>query len=764
MTSETLPNPNPIDLHPPEPSDRRRTFLSALVRDGSVGGGEPLSPRAAKKVFSESEDYFGKPCTYRGSRAINFSMEETEKLAAHLKFALIGKFSHGYPNGFPMRIFKWSPEFNPKIESSIVPIWIRFPELPVHLFQKKALFGIASLIGSPLKIDEATADGIRPSVARVCVEIDLMNPQPSSIWVGMEGRYYAQTVTYERIPKYCSHCRHLGHGMEQCREGREKDEDQVHPTEEEIPDLRALLNRRKRKNVAVPNGEQNEAVTPRHPTVSQQIPAHKGAPVPAPSVGNQNSDTKTKQSNSMPNLETVDSSGEKSVQGNPTNHDYGEEEHMQGSDLADRNPIRTICVFDPTCAERDDNDIEGLGNVSMMGDVRGEDDTNQPFQANNSTNKAVEDDFIEAKVKEYEVLRNEEQFLHLQLQVPFRNDLILCTIVYAKCDKVARGAIWDFMRSMSDQTTPWFIGGDFNSVISMSERPNGVYPSNHSIEEFNEAIFDSGLLDVGFEGSQYTWTDHRLWQRLDRVLFASEWIDAFPHTSVHHLPRSSSDHCPILIRVRVSTSSGPSSFRFQNMWFRHPNFMTVVQDSWNQPSSLTGMLRGVVRQAERKYDEEPTDLNLMAMNLCTAKLQRALTIEEDFWRQKSTCKWALEGERNTGYFHSLVRKKCAKTTISSIMHEGRPLTEFKEVQESGVQFFHSLLTADREREEALLNIIPNLINEERGLNLYKETPVQTFTLIWRQKARQDQMVLTLLSISAVGRLSSLMLLKRQKIF
>ncbi|KAL0367744.1 UNVERIFIED_CONTAM: hypothetical protein Sradi_3664500 [Sesamum radiatum] len=292
------------------------------------------------------------------------------------------------------------------------------------------------------------------------------------------------------------------------------------------------------------------------------------------------------------------------------------------------------------------------------------------------------------------------------------------------------------------------------------ERSNGVYPSNHSIEEFNEAIFDSGLLDVGFEGSQYTWTDHRLWQRLDRVLFASEWIDTFPHTSVHHLPRSSSDHCPILVRVRVSTSSGPSSFRFQNMWFRHPNFMTVVQDSWNQPSSLTGMLRLAeklrrlkaclkqwnkeifgnildqlsqaeesVHQAERKYDEEPTDLNLMAMNLCTAKLQRALTIEEDFWRQKSACKWVLEGERNTGYIHSLVRKKHAKTTISSIMHEGRPLTEFKEVQESGVQFFHSLLTVDRECEEAPLNIIPKLINEEQGLNLYKETSIDEMSKV-----------------------------------
>lgn len=44
----------------------------------------------------------------------------------------------------------------------------------IHLFHKKSLFGIASLIGILLKLDEATVDGMRPSVARICVEIDLM--------------------------------------------------------------------------------------------------------------------------------------------------------------------------------------------------------------------------------------------------------------------------------------------------------------------------------------------------------------------------------------------------------------------------------------------------------------------------------------------------------------------------------------------------------------------------------------------------------------
>ncbi|KAK4426831.1 hypothetical protein Salat_1451800 [Sesamum alatum] len=65
-------------------------------------------------------------------------------------------------HGFPMRIIKWTQDFNPCIESPIV--WIRLVQFSVHLV------GITSLIGTLLKLDEATTDGVRPSVTRVCVK------------------------------------------------------------------------------------------------------------------------------------------------------------------------------------------------------------------------------------------------------------------------------------------------------------------------------------------------------------------------------------------------------------------------------------------------------------------------------------------------------------------------------------------------------------------------------------------------------------------
>ncbi|KAL0393281.1 UNVERIFIED_CONTAM: hypothetical protein Sradi_2550900 [Sesamum radiatum] len=41
-----------------------------------------------------------------------------------------------------------------------------------------------------------------------------------------------------------------------------------------------------------------------------------------------------------------------------------------------------------------------------------------------------------------------------------------------------------------------------------------------------------------------------------------------------------------------------------------------------------------VRQAERAFDTLPNDDNMFNMNRCTMEWSLALSIEEDFWRQK----------------------------------------------------------------------------------------------------------------------------------
>ncbi|KAL0421041.1 UNVERIFIED_CONTAM: hypothetical protein Slati_3127000 [Sesamum latifolium] len=66
-------------------------------------------------------------------------------------------------------------------------------------------------------------------------------------------------MLYERCPKYCTHYRHFGHGLEDCREGNDKLNTLVDPP---LEDLRVLLNKKRGKVVV------KEKETPRRPPLN----------------------------------------------------------------------------------------------------------------------------------------------------------------------------------------------------------------------------------------------------------------------------------------------------------------------------------------------------------------------------------------------------------------------------------------------------------------------------------------------------------------
>ena len=74
-----------------------------------------------------------------------------------------------YVQNSPMSLSKWSLEFKADHELAIAPVWVSFPELPIPFFQKNQLLRLAATLGRPLRVDAATIDLRRPSVARVMV-------------------------------------------------------------------------------------------------------------------------------------------------------------------------------------------------------------------------------------------------------------------------------------------------------------------------------------------------------------------------------------------------------------------------------------------------------------------------------------------------------------------------------------------------------------------------------------------------------------------
>ncbi|KAK4361697.1 hypothetical protein RND71_016938 [Anisodus tanguticus] len=57
---------------------------------------------------------------------------------------------------FLMRTFKWDIGFTPEEETSMAVIWLSFPNLPPNFYVPSILFSIASAVGRPIAIDAAT--------------------------------------------------------------------------------------------------------------------------------------------------------------------------------------------------------------------------------------------------------------------------------------------------------------------------------------------------------------------------------------------------------------------------------------------------------------------------------------------------------------------------------------------------------------------------------------------------------------------------------
>nr|TKS06709.1 hypothetical protein D5086_0000120500 [Populus alba] len=145
-------------------------------------------------------------------------------------------------NGGPYHVFgrlmilKIMPEFFDFDTSDMVkmPIWIRFPNLPLQCWSPLCLSKLASVIGKPLCLDTPTSSMTRLSYARVLVETDLLAELSNLISISLpNGVTMSQKVQYESLPRFCKKCRSLGHNTLACisnQHNKRKQQAQTTPT------------------------------------------------------------------------------------------------------------------------------------------------------------------------------------------------------------------------------------------------------------------------------------------------------------------------------------------------------------------------------------------------------------------------------------------------------------------------------------------------------------------------------------------------------
>ncbi|XP_031100721.1 uncharacterized protein LOC116004702 [Ipomoea triloba] len=616
------------------------------------------------------------PSKFKGMPAVAFSDQEIHRFSQKFKFALIGKFNKGRPTmadlrktfdligfggafslglidqrhvlinfdleddfqrcwlrkswsiqGYFMNIFKWTPDFRPDIESPIVPIWIAFEGLPTHLQDKEALCSIANLIGTPLKVDSSTLLQNRPSIARVCVELNVSIEKPDQVWI-TNGSFggFAQPVIYEYIPPYCLNCQKFGHLVSDCKITRaakipqESSQEQHKEYRQEtfpLPQHSAptIVPPRKRWRPVIyqqPKEQQGEgsSLPPPEPEKPQEPESSngEGASLPPPEPEKQKEpESSNAAHDSIPDnnanlgLTLIDDHGIQSE-----NHSDSHPGHQSDGDVPQNAQNSSLPPLESwkTSSHLITSRIEKSTPNDFIAVTKKKSRPRKDYSesAPSVTTRLSVGGFASEKTKvwlfwsdsfEVDIEIDNEQFIFCNVSfVPWQFNFSFIA-VYAKHTRADRAHLWRQLNELIDDTKPILLGGDFNVISSIAEYRGNASPDLGSISDFSEFINDSSLIDLATLGNQYTWHGVRntgdVWKRLDRFLMTPAWRDYLSEIRIIVHARTTSDHSPILLCGDNANVSCPKQFRFQSMWTTHHGFLEEVRSNWSLPADGGGM-------------------------------------------------------------------------------------------------------------------------------------------------------------------------------
>ena len=186
-----------------------------------------------------------------------------------------------------------------------------------------------------------------------------------------------------------------------------------------------------------------------------------------------------------------------------------------------------------------------------------------------------------------DVLTISAQVIHASVQVNSSNTPWLFSAVYASLSFESRLELWNHLALFADtHTLPWVVAKDVNEILSNTENFSSIPASQRRMSAFKNFLDACNLLDLGFSGPRFTWTNKRpnglVMERLDKVLCNPSWKLCFEESNVLHLPRVSSYHNPILIELNsIRQVFGRRPFRLETIWFSDPSFPKLVEDSWH---------------------------------------------------------------------------------------------------------------------------------------------------------------------------------------
>ncbi|XP_073124282.1 uncharacterized protein [Henckelia pumila] len=264
---------------------------------------------------------------------------------------------------------------------------------------------------------------------------------------------------------------------------------------------------------------------------------------------------------------------------------------------------------------------------------------------------------------------------------------------YGFPERNRRNQYWNMLQMLSQRSAlPWCCTGDFNDLISQSEKRGRILHPTNLINGFREAVVDSGLVDLGMKGHWFTWEKSRgtnsfVEERLDQAMATNQWLDVFRMAEVCNLEVVSFDHSAIFLNIYSNVIGKKRRFRFENAWLIESECKSVVHHSWmiGDEGNIQHRIATCGTHLQKWGDKVNfrfrnaishcrEQLRILKRRRCTSvdddriehikqNLSSLLAQEEVFWKQRAKIFWLQAGDNNSKLFHNYASSRKRKNLI-----------------------------------------------------------------------------------------------------
>ncbi|GKD72322.1 RNA-directed DNA polymerase, eukaryota, reverse transcriptase zinc-binding domain protein [Tanacetum coccineum] len=295
-----------------------------------------------------------------------------------------------------------------------------------------------------------------------------------------------------------------------------------------------------------------------------------------------------------------------------------------------------------------------------------------------------------------------------------------CTVVYASNSCLERRKLWKELENQKSITNgnPWVVMGDFNVTLKVEEHSNGSSNPSSEMVEFQD--FSSGF--------QFTWTkslknpECRTLKKLDRIMSNEVFIDKYQQAHGVFPPYLISDHSPAVLNIPKAMRRKKGAFRFSNFITDKEEFLPIVKDAWSvdieghmmyqvvkkmklmkpmlkklswkngnvfdRVISLKEQLMRVQAEVDTMpHDKEVKERSCKILN----DYNEAMRDEYTMLLQKAKVEWLKDGDRNTVFFHKIIKGRMHKSRVMTICNEKGERFENDGVAEEFLKHFQEFL-------------------------------------------------------------------------